>query len=88
MFYPLTVYSCMKGLAVVGVLYSFKIDIDFPSCFGVNDGIEHAGMQCSYCVSMSGLHKGQDFCHIGREILTLAPCFRIFPYHLPISPPK
>jgi hypothetical protein len=41
-------------------LYSFKIDVDFPSCFGVNDGVEHAGMQCSYCVSMSGLHKGQD----------------------------
>jgi hypothetical protein len=38
-------------------LYSFKFDIDFPSCFGVNDGIEHAGMQCSYCMSMSGLHK-------------------------------
>jgi hypothetical protein len=66
MFYPLTVYSYMKGLAIVGVLYSFKIDIDIPSYFGVNDGIEHAGMQCSYCVSMSGLHKGQDFCHIGR----------------------
>jgi hypothetical protein len=46
--------------------YSFKINIDFPSCFGVNDGIEHPGMQCSYCVSMSGLHRGQDFCHIGR----------------------
>jgi hypothetical protein len=59
MFYPLTVYSSMKGLAVVGFLYSFKIDIDFPLCFGVNEGIEHVGMQCSYCVSMSGLHKGQ-----------------------------
>jgi hypothetical protein len=33
-------------------LYSFKIYIDFPSCFGVNHGIETGGMQCSDCVSM------------------------------------
>jgi hypothetical protein len=61
-------------------LYSFKIDIDFPSCFEANDGIEHVGIQCSDCVSMSGLHKGQDICHIGRDILTLGHFFRIFPY--------
>jgi hypothetical protein len=46
-------------------LYSFKIDIDFPSCFGVNDGIEHGGMQRSECVSMLGLQYGRDSCHIG-----------------------
>jgi hypothetical protein len=49
---------------------------------------KHSGMQCSYYVSMSGLHNGQDFCHIGREMLTLALCFRIFPYPLPIQRPK
>jgi hypothetical protein len=38
----------------------FEIDIDFPSCFGVNDGVEHADMQRSECVSMSGLHTGED----------------------------
>jgi hypothetical protein len=52
--------------------FSFKIDTEFPLCFGVNDGVEHAGMQCSYCVSISGLQKGQDICHIGREILTFS----------------
>jgi hypothetical protein len=86
--YPLTVYSSMKGLAIVGLvfLYCFKIDIDFPSCFGVNDGFEHAGMQCRYCVSMSGLHKGQDFCHISRDILTLAPFSAFFHTHSRFHP--
>jgi hypothetical protein len=88
MFYPLTVYSSTKDLATVGILYSFTIDIDFPSCFGVNDCIEHGGMECSDCVSMSGPHNGQDFGHIAPEILTLVSCFRIVPYHLPILPPK
>jgi hypothetical protein len=54
-FFQLTVYFFMKGVAVVDVLYSFKIDIDFQLCFGVNDGIEHAGTQCSYCVSLHGV---------------------------------
>jgi hypothetical protein len=57
MFYPLTVYFSMQGLAVVGVFIQFQ---DFPSCFGVNEGVEHADMQCSYYVSMSGLHTGED----------------------------
>jgi hypothetical protein len=65
-----------------------KSTLTFPYVLGVNDGIEHGGMQCSDCVSMSGLHNGQDLCHIGKEILTLAHCFRIFPYHLAISTPK
>jgi hypothetical protein len=39
MFYPLMVYSCMKCQFVVGVFILFQ---DFPSCFGVNDGVEHA----------------------------------------------
>jgi hypothetical protein len=65
MFYPLTVYIFMKDLAVVGVFIQFQNDIDFPSCFVVNDGIEHGGMQCSDCVSMSGLQYGRDSCHIG-----------------------
>jgi hypothetical protein len=39
MFYTLMVYSSTKGLAVVGVFILFQ---DFPSCFGVNDGVEHA----------------------------------------------
>jgi hypothetical protein len=45
------------------------------TCFGVNDGVEHAGMQYSYCVSMSGLHKGQEICHVSRDIVTLAHFF-------------
>jgi hypothetical protein len=39
MFYTLMVYSSTKGQFVVGVFIPFQ---DFPSCFGVNDGIEHA----------------------------------------------
>jgi hypothetical protein len=39
MFYTLMVYSSTKGLAIVGVFILFQ---DFPSCFGVNDGVEHA----------------------------------------------
>jgi hypothetical protein len=57
MFYRLTVYSSTNGLAVVGVFIQFQ---DFPSCFGVNDGIKTVGMQRNECVSMSGLHKSQD----------------------------
>jgi hypothetical protein len=37
-----------------------KSTLTFRRVLGVNDGIEHAGMQCSYCVSMSGLHTGED----------------------------
>jgi hypothetical protein len=87
MFYPLTVYSSMKGIAVVGVFICFKIDIDFPSCFGVNDSVEHAIVQCRYCVSMSPLHNGQDICHIGRDILTLAH-FSTFSTHPAHFTPK
>jgi hypothetical protein len=65
-----------------------KSTLYLPSCLWVNDGIETGGMQCSDCVSMLGLQYGRDSCHIGREILTLEPCLRIFPYPLPISPPK
>jgi hypothetical protein len=66
---------------------SFKIDIDFPSYFGVNHGIETGGMQCSDCVSVSGLQNGRDSCHIGWEILTLSPCFCILSI-LPHFTPK
>jgi hypothetical protein len=51
MFYTLMVYSSMKGQFVVGVFILFQ---DFPSCFGVNDGIEHAA--CS--VANSCLRRG------------------------------
>jgi hypothetical protein len=40
MFYTLMAYSSLtKGQAVVGVCILFQ---DFPSSFGVNDGVEHA----------------------------------------------
>jgi hypothetical protein len=45
------VYSSTKGQFVVGVFILFQ---DFPSCFGVNDGIEHAA--CS--VANSCLRRG------------------------------
>jgi hypothetical protein len=51
MFYTLMVYSSTKGLVVVGVFIQFQ---DFPSCFGVNDGVEHAA--CS--VANSCLCRG------------------------------
>jgi hypothetical protein len=38
MFYTLMVYSSTKGQAVLSVFILFQ---DFPSCFGVNDGVEH-----------------------------------------------
>jgi hypothetical protein len=38
MFYTLVVYSSTKGLAVVSVFILFQ---NFPSCFWVNDGVEH-----------------------------------------------
>jgi hypothetical protein len=57
-------------------LYSFEIDIDFPSCFGVKGGVEHADVQLDYYVSRSGLHKDWrlniNTCHICRDILALA----------------
>jgi hypothetical protein len=52
----------------------FEINIDFPSYFGVNDGVERADMQRSECVSMSGLHTGDDRTSISvvaAEILEL-----------------
>jgi hypothetical protein len=87
-FYPLTVYSSTKGLAVVGVFIQFQNRHWLSSCFGANDGIEHGGMHPSDCVSMSGLHNGQNFCHIGREILTLARFFPQFSIPPPHFTPK
>jgi hypothetical protein len=51
MFYMLMVYSSTKGQFVVGIFILFQ---DFPSCFGVNDVIEHAA--CS--VAISCLRRG------------------------------
>jgi hypothetical protein len=51
MFYTLMVYSSTNGLAIVGVFILFQ---DFPSCFGVNDDIEHAA--CS--IANSCLRRG------------------------------
>jgi hypothetical protein len=50
-FYMLMVYSSTKGQAVVGVFILFQ---DFPSCFGINEGVEHAA--CS--IANACLYRG------------------------------
>jgi hypothetical protein len=86
MFYSLTVYFSTKGIAVVGVFIQFQNWHRLSLIFWGKWRHRTWGIQCSDCVSMSGLHNGQDLCHIGQEILTLAPCFRIFPYPSPFHP--
>jgi hypothetical protein len=51
MFYTLMVYSSVKDQFVVGFFILFQ---DFPSCFGVNDSIEHSA--CS--IANSCLRRG------------------------------
>jgi hypothetical protein len=77
----------MKGLAVVGIFTEFQNRPWLSLVFwGKWRHRNWGGLQCSECVSMSGLHNGRDFCHIGWEILTLARCFRILSIPLTISP--
>jgi hypothetical protein len=44
-----------SGIGISWHFYTVSKSTLTPSCFGVNEGVEYAGMQCSYCVSMSEL---------------------------------
>jgi hypothetical protein len=61
MFYPL-IYFCKQ----VRVFKQFEIDIDFPSCFGVNDGVKHA----EWCVTITCLYMG--YIRVETEHLVIA----------------
>jgi hypothetical protein len=60
MFYTLMVYSSTKGQAVVGVFILFQ---KFPSCFGVNDGVEHAACSIANACLCRGYTQVQTEYH-------------------------
>jgi hypothetical protein len=90
MFYTLMVYSSTKGQAVLGVFIRFQ---DFPSCFGVNDGIEHAACSvanaclCRRYTQVKTEHQYTVF-RSGRDNRTLVRFFHIFHTPSPFHPQK